>query len=235
MHASCVNPASTTVAAMSSARSPRTALRLIAALVLPLIAFLLVRQAIGNATGALAVSEAIPTMWLLAVVVWRRRIDLIALFSVGVFAVALGLTILFGGSSLPLELRRSVFPGVVGLACLASIAIHRPLLATAWAKRAQSSQLAAAEPPKLDTPGARRAIIFLTAIIGVTFLGDAASQIVLALTVSTSTFAEVARFASWSIFATGLTVCVLYIRHARSTIRSGRHLEPNASHPPSGG
>ena len=63
---------------MSSPRSRRTRVRLIAALLLPLIAFLLLRQAIGNATGALAVTEAMPTLWVLAFVVWRRRIDPIA-------------------------------------------------------------------------------------------------------------------------------------------------------------
>jgi hypothetical protein len=75
--------------------------------------------------GALAITDAIPMLWLVAYAIWRRRIEPIAVVAVVVFAIALVLTIAFGGSSLPLELRRSVFPGAVGVACLISLAARR--------------------------------------------------------------------------------------------------------------
>jgi hypothetical protein len=65
-------------------------------------------------------------VWLLAYGIWRRKIKPVALIALAVFALALVLSIAFGGSALSLELRRAVFPGTVGLACLISLAVHRP-------------------------------------------------------------------------------------------------------------
>ena len=106
------------------------------------------------------------------------------LIAVAVFALALVLSIAFGGSSLPLELRRAVFPGTVGLACLMSLVVHRPLLVVAAtrARRARGEQ--SDGQFDLDSPGARRSLATLTAIIGVTGVADAAAQIILALTLS---------------------------------------------------
>jgi hypothetical protein len=47
--------------------------RLLAGLVLPLVAYVLVRAAVGSATGALAITEAVPATWLLVVWITRRR------------------------------------------------------------------------------------------------------------------------------------------------------------------
>jgi hypothetical protein len=54
----------------------------------------------------------------------------------------------------------------------------------------------------------------------VTATVDAAAQIVLALTVSTSTFAEVARVASYVIIGSGLAVCALYLRRLKASLRT---------------
>jgi hypothetical protein len=200
----------------SAARRP---LRLLAGLALPLIAFLVLLRVLGNATGALAITDAIPILWLVAFGIWRRRIEPIALIPAAVFGLALLLSIAFGGSSLPLELRRSVFPGAVGLACLASLAARRPLLTIAATKAAdaRAQQLPAARP-KIESPGARRTLSTLTAIIGVACVADAAAQITLALTVSTTTFAVVARIASYAIIGTGLAACAIYLRFVRAHI-----------------
>lgn len=197
--------------------SRRSAPRLVAGLALPVIAFFVFLRVIGNATGALAVTEAIPVLWVLGYGIWRRRLEPIGLIAVAVFALALGLTVVFGGSPLPLELRRSWFPGVVGVACLVSLAVRRPLLVFAARKLAGAhSENTAQAGPELDTPGARRSLATLTAIIGVTGTADAIAQIALAFTVSTSTFVVLARVASYTIIGTGLAVGALYIRHVRT-------------------
>jgi hypothetical protein len=190
--------------------------RLLAGLALPVIGFLVLLELVGNATGALAISDGIPVLWAVAYAIWRRRIEPITLIPLGVFTLALGLTIALGGSPLPLELRRAWFPGLVGLACLISLAVRRPLLCIAAAK------FAAAHPEQtrpgageLETDQRRAALTMLTAIIGVTATLDAAAQIVLALTVSTATFGVVARIATYLIIGTGLAVAALYLRFAR--------------------
>lgn len=203
--------------------SRRPAPRLIAGLAVPVIAFFVILRLVGNATGALAITDAIPLLWVLGYGIWRRRVEPIGLIAVAVFALALVLTIVFGGSPLPLELRRSWFPGVVGLACLISLAARRPLLVIVVAKVAAARSQETDEPgADLDSPGARRSLTVMTAIIGVTGTADAIAQIVLALTVSTSTFVVVARVASYAIIGSGLAVGALYVRRVRARLGRGR-------------
>ncbi|MBV8219145.1 MAG: hypothetical protein JO325_11825, partial [Solirubrobacterales bacterium] len=115
---------------------PRHPIRLIAGLAVPLVVFFALLGVLGNATGALAIADGIPIVWLLVYGIWRRKIEPIGLIALAVFALALVLSIAFGGSGLPLALRRAVFPGTVGLACLISLAVRRPLLVIA-AERAR--------------------------------------------------------------------------------------------------
>lgn len=193
----------------------RRLIRLLAGLLVPLIAFVVLVQSLGNATAALAISDAIPLLWVVAYAVWRRRIEMVGATAVAVFAIALLLTIALGGSSLPLELHRAVFPGAVGLACVISVAARQPLPSIASTKLARARpEATAATGPRLDTPRSHHALAMVTAIIGVTLTADAAAQIVLAFTVSTSTFGVVARVASWVIVGTGLVVCGLYLRRS---------------------
>ncbi len=185
---------------------------------MPLAGFLVLRQALSNATGALAISDAIPLVWLIAFGIWRRRVEPVGLVAVVVFALAIVLTIALGGSALPLELRRSVFPGAVGLACLLSVAVGRPLLSVAAAKLGDARPQQMAEPRgKLQTRDTHKTLTVLTAICGITGVADAAAQIVLALTVSTTTFAEAARIASYTIIGGGLAVCAVYLRLVRAS------------------
>lgn len=210
----------------------RRPIRLLAGLLLPLVAFVVLVQSLGDATEALAITDAIPLLWVLVYGVWRRRIEPVGLTAFGVFAVAVLLTIALGGSSLPLELHRAVFPGAVGLACLVSRAARRPLLAIASTKLAQGRAEGAAQTrSEAETPGAHRALAALTAIIGVTCVADAAAQIILAFTVSTSTFGELARVASYVIIGAGLAVCALYLRRFRASLEDGANYEPSRAHP----
>ena len=95
---------------------------------LPLAAYLIIRAAIGSATGALAITEAVPATWLLVVGIARRRIDPIAVLSTVTVAIALAAYALTGGDPLALKLRRGAVTGTLGIAALASVALGRPLL-----------------------------------------------------------------------------------------------------------
>ena len=182
---------------------------------MPVIGFVVLLRALGNATEALAVTDSIPMLWVLAYALWRRRIEPLGATAATLAAIALLLTIALGGTPLPLELHHAVFPGTVGLACLISLAARRPLLTIALARLTQRSQGVAAEgQPGLAPRIAPRALSTLTALIGVTLLTDAAAQVVLALTVSASTFGVVARIVGHVIVGVGLAICVVYLRWA---------------------
>jgi hypothetical protein len=135
-----------------------------------------------------------------------------------------------GGSPRPLELHRAVFPGAVGLACLISLAVGRPLLLIAAIKRREHRPQTATQTT-LDTPGAHHALRVVTALIGITLTADAVAQVALALTVSTSTFGVVAHIASWAIIGTGLTVGVVYVRRIRVRIQDPTETQPPPPEP----
>lgn len=196
-------------------------------LLVPVIAFAVLRQTLGNATKALAITEAIPSLWVLAYAAWQRRIEPVGAIAVAGFGIALLVTIASGGTALPLELHRALFPGAVGLACLISLAARRPLLSIAKSKFAHvKPEAAPATRPEPDTPGAHHALAVLTAIIGVTLSADAAAQIILAFTVSTSTFGVVSHVAAWVIIAPGLAACGLYLHRVRAHLQHSRASAP---------
>jgi hypothetical protein len=210
--------------------SRKRAIGLLAGMLLPLLAFVLLVARLASPTEALAIAEAIPLLWVIAYGAWRRRIEPVGVTAAALFAIGLLVTIAFGGSPLPLELHRAVFPGAAGMACLISLAARRPLLS----KFAQAGHDATAETrPEPDPAGVHRLVTTLTAIIGVMFVADAAAQIILALTVSATTFGVVARVASWVIIATGLAVCALDVHRIRARLqdRTESHPPPPAPHP----
>lgn len=49
--------------------------KLVLGLLVPLAAFIALERSLGNATAALAISDAIPLLWVVAVAVWQRRLD----------------------------------------------------------------------------------------------------------------------------------------------------------------
>ncbi|MFZ1994960.1 MAG: hypothetical protein WAU75_12680 [Solirubrobacteraceae bacterium] len=190
-----------------------------AGLLLPLI-FVVLLQLLGNATKALAITEGIPLLWVIAYGIWRRRIEPVGATAVAGYGAALLLTIALGGSPLPLELHRALFPGVVGLACLISLTARRPLLEIAKNRIAEKGPEATVQGrPQLVAPDAHHALAVLTAIIGVTMSADAVAQVTLALTVSAATFGVAAHIAAWVIIGAGLAVCGLFLR---GTIRRDR-------------
>ena len=202
--------------------------RLLAGLVLPLGAYLLIRSAIGSATGALAITEAIPATWLLVVGIARRRFDPIAVLSTLTVAIALAAYALTGGDPLALKLRRGAVTGTLGIAALASVALGRPLLLMV---AQHTSKLSPERQPdthgSLVDPDRRRAVTILTAIIGLTFTIDGASQIALGLTVPTGTFVADSTAARIAVLGTGLIVTSWYFRHQKE--RRAREQRPPRS------
>jgi hypothetical protein len=206
--------------------------RLLAGLVLPLGAYLLIRAAIGSATGALAITEAVPATWLLVVAIVRHRLDPVAVASTVTVTIALAAYALTGGDPLALKLRRGAVTGTLGIAALASVALGRPLLlvvaehvAKLNPERQPDIQASLAEPDR------RRAVTILTAIIGLTFAIDGGSQIALALTVPTGTFVADSTAARIVVLGTGLIVTTWYLRHQKQRRERGRRRPASSERP----
>lgn len=175
------------------ARSPRRrrrnfGLSFVISLV-PLIVYLAVRPHAASDTEALAIAWFIPLVWTLGSSAWSRRLDVIGLVGAAFYGVGLFISVHFGMGALPLKLQHAAVRVVVGLACLISVAIGRPalvFLARLVTKSAGGDAPAAAVADPRSRAG--RALRFLTLVVGIACLADAALQTVLALRLSTAGF-----------------------------------------------
>ena len=200
--------------------SPR---RLLVMLLLPLVAYLLIRAFVGSPARALALSEAIPTGWLLLIGVTQRRLDRGALVSALTVAVALALYAFTGGDPLALELRRGAVTGSLGIAILVSVAIRRPLLLLV---AEHAAKMGPEQQPEIEArlaePQRRRALSILTAIIGLSLTFDGATQTGLALTVPTGSFAADSTAARVIVLGSGLVTAVWCFRYQKQQRENGR-------------
>ncbi len=200
------------IGAASAGVSNRQKLHLVAAVLIPVATYVILSHVLHSDLVALAITEAIPIAWVLVIGLRKRRVEPIALAAAIVLAAAVLVSIASGGSVLPLKLRRAMITGPLGLACLGSVLVRRPLLPAvmdrlvgAWPQAARVTRILGASAP------GRQALV-LTAIVGVTLLADATAQVTLALSVSTAAFLGASRLARTAVFALGLGVCGLYLR-----------------------
>lgn len=193
-------------------------LRLLAGLGLPWIAYVIIRALSGSSVGALAVTDAVPSIWLLVVGIARRRIDPIAALSAATVMLALGVYALTGGDPLAIKLRRGAVTGTIGVAALASVALRRPLLLVVSENLAKLNPDRPELAARLAEPERRRGVRMLTAIIGATFAIDGASQIALAFTVPTASFVADSTGARIAVLGTGLVITIHYLRNQKKRI-----------------
>ncbi len=194
----------------------RLAAREAALLAVPLGAFVVLRAALHSTTAALALSGAIPVALFTVAALRRGSRHPVAFVPLIAFAIALAVAILAGGGAVALKLRDAVLTGLIGLACLGSLAVRRPLLALAfpWLARmrgAESERLLA----KAGDPRLRRTLTVVTGILGVTMTLDCATQVVMALTLSTTAFVGAASVVRQVILAAGVAALLLYVQRAR--------------------
>lgn len=155
----------------------------------PLIAYFVARPHVASDTEALATAWFIPLVWTLSSSIWFRRLDAFGLLGIVFYGIALFISVHFGVGALPLKLHHAAVRVVVGLVCLVSVAIGRPallLVARVVTKAAGGDAPAAAVADPRSKTG--RALRFMTLVVGIASLADAALQTALALTLSTGAF-----------------------------------------------
>ncbi len=207
----------------------------VAGIVLPLVAYLALKQIAGNDIVALAVAEAIPCVWIVAMMARTKKFQPLALVPLIVFGIALLITLLSGGSTLPLKLRRGFLTGGIGIACLVSLAIRRPLLEVLLPFFVRLRRVPERQAKLLtDTDVGHRLLVGITTLIGIVCTVDATLQVVLAFTVSTSTFLVASKLARYPVLAVGLLVGWIYARHSGmvAELKSAQHSMPTPEPPP---
>lgn len=196
-------------------------LGLVAGLVVPFVAYLIIRALTGSSVGALAITDAVPSAWLLVVGIVRRRVDPIAVLSATTVMIALAAYVLTGGDPLAIKLRRGAVTGTIGMAGLASVALGRPLLLLVAENVAKLNPDRPEMAARLAEPHRRRAVTILTAIIAATFAIDGAAQIVLALTVPTASFVADSTAARIAVLGTGAVLTIHYLRNQTKRLDRG--------------
>lgn len=200
-----------------SRRPPLRLLIAVAGALVSVAAYVILENALHSEAYALAITESAGVVWLLAVGLRQGRLNPFAAATAVVLVVALVITVASGGSALPLKLRRGAITGPLGLACLVSVAIGRPLLPALLDLLASGSpQPAAGRLRSLRQAVPAPKATWLTLIVGLTLTADAVVQVTLALTVSTTAFVGLTRLARIAISGVGLTACGIYWRGARA-------------------
>ena len=192
--------------------------RLAVGVAIPVAAYVTLSQTLHDDLAALAIAEAIPIAWLLAAGARNRRVDPIVLATAAVLAIAVAVSLASSGSTLPLKLRRSVITGSLGLACIGSILLGRPLLPSGLERITRGWPGGARIARALRGHSSPHQSTVLTGIIGVTLLADAVAQATLAIGVTTAVFLGASRIARTCIFALGLGACGLYMRRHSPSI-----------------
>jgi hypothetical protein len=177
----------------------RLAPQILIAGVLPVIGYSLLRPHVGSDATALAAVMVFP---IADIAIERRRhgqIEPIGIISlIGIVVGLIGAIALHGNATL-LKVRESMLTGLFGLVCLGSLLAARP--AMFYMGRAFAT---GGDPDKVaefntmwDQPGAPRRFRFVTAVWGLGLLGEAVLRTVLALTISTQRFLEIAPIVGW--------------------------------------
>lgn len=140
-----------------------------------MVLYSLLRSNLATDTGALAISGAIPAIWIIVHWVKRNRVDWISLLGMFGLAIALVVTILSGRDSLSLKLYHPAVAGTIGAIFLFSVVIRKPLLITFF------TSFKFGDLQRFNQPLVRKKITIVTAVIGVVLLIDTLIQVVMAL------------------------------------------------------
>jgi hypothetical protein len=146
------------------------------------IYFVLHSRGMGD-TEALALAWFAPVLWTLGSSIWRRRIDPLSLIGIAAYGLALGAAVFLGAGDLALKLHRAVVSGAIGIVCVASFAIRRPILVVLVRRVARSRGVDDAIGPEIV---GRLGLV--TLIAGIGLIGDCALHTAMAILLPTPTF-----------------------------------------------
>jgi hypothetical protein len=179
--------------------------------VAPVIVFQLIRSSVDSDLIALAISTAVPVLWTLGRLAVTRKVDPVGVLGIAGFGVGIAVAWMSGGSPLALELRDAVPTGLLGLVCLGSLVVHRPLYQVGLrllAKRQPGTTV-----PEVTT----RTSTVITAVVGATLMIHAAVLTVLALDVPVGSYVGLSRLIGWPIIAAGVGLAMWYRRRITAT------------------
>jgi hypothetical protein len=181
-----------------------------------LLACYLIRPHVGSSAMALALAGSIPAAYTLVMLAVRRRLDPVGVVSVASFGIGVLVSWASGGNTVALELQDPALTGLIGIACLVSVIIGRPLhpviLRLLGHGNARYADIA-------DRTHGRTSMVSTT-IIGLALTGHAAAVAALALTEPTSTFVALQHPVGLTFYALGIAALFFYRNRVPSRQRA---------------
>lgn len=160
-------------------------------MVLPVIVYAAVRPLVSSSALALGIAGGIPILYSLVLGFARRRIDPIALVSALGFSLACAVSVVSGGSSLALKLHEAPITFGLGAVMLVAVLVRRPF---------PLGRLM--HVPSPDS----RVDSLLGATIGAFLVARALLNVVLAVSLSTSSYLVVSRIVDVGTVVIGLVI-----------------------------
>lgn len=161
--------------------------------------YFLLRPAVRDDWVALALTGAVPAVWTLGRFAWRRTVDPIGVLAFTGYALAVAVTLFTNGSPLALELHEPALTGTLGVVCLASVAVGRPVHGL-LTRRDQAE----------NTPQRRRMSIMITLLVGGTLVAHAAVLVTLAVALPPSSFVALRHPVGLPILGLGVAALFWY-------------------------
>lgn len=172
--------------------------------VAPVLTYVVVRPRVESTAVALAITFAVPVAWAALTALWHWRLDLDGALTIGAYGLGLVVTILSGGSALPLKLHSAAETGALGVACLVSVVSRRPLLLISLRILARRKGRRREAWRKIfAVPAFGGSFSLVTVLVGVGLLIEATSQVALALVLPTVVFVAVSLPARFAIYSGG--------------------------------
>jgi len=174
----------------------------------PVVIYFAIRRYTTTDATALAVSSALPLLRVAGLWLLRRRIDWLGAVALLGLGVTIALSVLMGGSALPIKLIHPALTGTLGLLLLASALLAKPLLRPLLRLAGRQGDAPAGSAPHPSRIG------LYTGILGGLLLADALVHVVMALDLSTGTFVLSSR-AVGAVFIAALIGLRLLVRPRR--------------------
>jgi hypothetical protein len=153
----------------------------------PLLGYLVLRPFLSDAV-ALAMAGSVPAIRAIGVLMVRRKLDPFGVLGVAGVGMSLLLLWLSGGSAIAVKLGEPVLTGLLGVACLVSVPLGRPLFALLMRVTGRSA-----------TTNAGTTSVIIGAILTV----HAAVVVLLAFTLSSTDYLAIGRPIGWAVLAVG--------------------------------
>ena len=163
---------------------------LIFAIILPVVAYLILKTCGWSDTLALGVATAFPVIHMIWGLLTKRTLNPVSLVAIVGFLISLLSVYLTHGNNLAFKLWHPILTAVIGIIFLLSVAFNKPLLELAG-----------------ESEGSHKKFMILTGFMGLVFASHALLVMMLAFSVDTTNFVIVSKIIDFS--AVGILIAGL--------------------------